>query len=143
MDPKKIQAIVDWLILQNVKQVQSYLGFYNFYRRFIEGFAKIAGPLIRLSKKDALFIQDIDYQEVFKILKKRVTTAPVLIYFDPTKKAYIETDLFDYVTIDMLSQIGDDGKLYLVAFYSHKIIPAEYNYKIYDKELLVIIKSFE
>ena len=143
MDLKKIQAIVDWLIPQNVKQVQSYLGFYNFYRRFIKGFAKIAGPLIRLSKKDASFIQDIDYQKAFKMLKKRVTTAPVLIYFNPTKKAYIETDLSDYVTIGMLSQIGDDGELYLVTFYSRKMIPAEYNYKIYDKELLVIIKSFE
>ena len=77
------------------------------------------------------------------MLKKRVTTTPVLIYFNPTKKAYIETDLSDYVTIGVLSQIGDDGELYLVAFYSRKIILAECNYKIYDKELLVIIKSFE
>ena len=77
------------------------------------------------------------------MLKKRVTTAPVLIYFNPTKKAYIETDLSDYVTIGILSQIGDDGELYPVAFYSRKIIPAEYNYKIYDKELLATIKSFE
>ena len=143
MDTRKIQAIVDWLIPQNVKQVQSYLGFCNFYKRFIKGFTKIAGPLIRLSKKDASFIQDIHYQEVFKILKKRVTTTPVLIYFDPTKKAYIETNLSDYITIGVLSQIGDDGELYLVAFYSRNIILAEYNYKIYDKELLVIIKSFE
>ena len=77
------------------------------------------------------------------MLKKRVTTTPVLIYFDPTKKVYIETDLFDYVTIDILSQIEDDGELYLVTFYSRKIILAKYNYKIYDKELLVVIKSFE
>ena len=67
----------------------------------------------------------------------------MLIYFNPTKKAYIETDLSDYVTIGVLSHIGDDGELHLVAFYSRKIIPAEYNYKIYDKELLAIIKSFE
>ena len=77
------------------------------------------------------------------MLKKRVTTTPILIYFNPTKKAYIETDLSDYVTADILSQIGDDGELYLVTFYSRKIILAEYNYKIYNKELLVIIKSFE
>ena len=77
------------------------------------------------------------------MLKKRVTTIPVLIYFDLTKKAYIETDLSDYATAGMLSQIGDDGELHLIAFYSRKIIPAECNYKIYDKKLLVIIKSFE
>ena len=77
------------------------------------------------------------------MFKKRVTTTPVLIYFNPTKKAYIETDSSDYITAGVLSQIGDDGELYPVTFYSRKIIPAECNYKIYDKELLVIIKSFE
>ena len=65
------------------------------------------------------------------------------MYFDPTKKAYIETDSSDYVTAGVLSQIGDDGELHPVVFYSRKIILAEYNYKIYDKELLAIIKSFE
>ena len=77
------------------------------------------------------------------MLKKRVTTAPVLIHFNPTKKAYIETDLFDYVTAGVLFQIGDDGELHPVTFYSRKMIPAECNYKIYDKELLAIIKSFK
>ena len=65
------------------------------------------------------------------------------MHFNPTKKAYIETDSFDYVTIGVLSQIGDDGELHSVAFYSRKIILAECNYKIYDKELLAIIKSFK
>ena len=77
------------------------------------------------------------------MLKKRVTTAPVLMHFDPTKKAYIETDSSDYITVGVLSQIGDDGELHPVAFYSRKMILAECNYKIYDKELLAIIKSFE
>lgn len=77
------------------------------------------------------------------MLKERVTTAPVLMHFDHTKKAYIETDSSDYVTAGVLSQIGDDGELHPVAFYSRKMLPAECNYEIYDKELLAIIKSFE
>ena len=52
MDPKKVEAIVKWPVPENVKQVQSYLGFANFYRRFIKDFAKIARPLAELTKKE-------------------------------------------------------------------------------------------
>ena len=58
MDPKKIQAIVEWAEPKNVKQVQSFLGFCNFYRRFIEGFTRIADPLHQLTKHGMTFSWD-------------------------------------------------------------------------------------
>jgi transposase InsO family protein len=76
-------------------------------------------------------------------MKERVTTAPVLKHFDRTKEAILETDSSDYVNGGVLSQYGDDGILYPVAFYSKNMAPAECNYEIYDKELLAIIRCLE
>jgi hypothetical protein len=60
MDPKKVQAIVDWEYLNNVKDVRAFLGFANFYRRFIDSFSYLAAPLIALTKKDAKFLFNDD-----------------------------------------------------------------------------------
>jgi hypothetical protein len=76
-------------------------------------------------------------------MKERVTIAPILKHFDRTKEAILETDSSDYVNGGVLSQYGDDGILYPVAFYSNNMAPAECNYEIYDKELLAIIRCLE
>ena len=67
----------------------------------------------------------------------------VLHYFDRSKKAILKTDFSDFVNRGVLSQYNDDGILYPVTFYSKNLIPAEYNYQIYNKELLAIIKCLE
>ena len=72
-----------------------------------------------------------------------MTSAPVLRYFDPAKPAFLETDSSDYVTGGVLSQEDNEGILHPVAFYSYKMVPAECNYEIYNKELLAIVKAFE
>ena len=77
------------------------------------------------------------------MLKKRFTTAPILVHFDFEKECILETDSSDNVSIRILSQYGDDGLLHSVAFFSQKHSPQEINYEIYDKELLAIIKSIE
>jgi hypothetical protein len=69
--------------------------------------------------------------------------APILYYFDPLKKIFVETDILDYVSSGIFSQKNKHGVLYLIIFISKKYNPAEYNYKIYNKELLVIIRYFE
>ena len=70
-------------------------------------------------------------------------SAPALRHFDPTRESYLATDSSDYVNGGILSQKDDDGVLHPVAFYSKKLLPAECNYSIFDKELLAIIKCFE
>jgi hypothetical protein len=52
MSPEKVHTIKTWAPLRSVKHVQQFLGFANFYRRFIEGFSKVARPLTELKKKD-------------------------------------------------------------------------------------------
>ena len=79
----------------------------------------------------------------FLNLKERVTQAPVLAHFDRTRKTVAELDSSDYVNGGVLSQVGDDGELHPVAYFSKTMLPAECNYEIYDKELLAIIRGFE
>lgn len=70
-------------------------------------------------------------------------SAPVLRHFCNTKEIFIEADASDWVSSGILSQKDDEGNLHAVAFMSKKFENAEYNYEIYDKELLAIIRSFE
>ncbi len=143
MDPTKIQAVKDWAIPTNLKEAQGFLGFCNFYRRFIRNFSKIVRPIVQLTKKDVAFEWSTACQMSFLLLKDAVTSAPVLKHFDRTKEAVLETDSSDYVNAGVLSQYDDDGVLHPVAFYSKNLSPAECNYHIYDKELLAIIRCLE
>ncbi|SLM37370.1 hypothetical protein PDIG_11210 [Lasallia pustulata] len=82
MDPKKVQVVVDWSTPTNLKQVQAFIGFRNFYRQFIKGFSKIVGPMLKLTQKGVIFQWTDTCQKSFKLLKQRVVTAPVLQHFD-------------------------------------------------------------
>ena len=78
MDPSKVETVKNWPTPQNVRDVRSFLGFANFYRRFIKGYSKVTEPLTRLTKKDQPFRWDAKHQESFDTLKTSFTTAPVL-----------------------------------------------------------------
>ena len=142
MDPGKVKTILDWPKPKTVKAVQSFLGFANFYRRFIRDYSKVVSPLTALTKKDATFEWTSKADSSFESLKTRFTTAPILRHFDPALAAFLETDASDYAIGSILSQAGEDGMLHPVAFDSRKLAPAELNYAIHDKELLAIVWSF-
>ena len=143
MDPKKIVTIRDWKTPTSVKEVQSFLGLANYYRRFISRFGHIASPLTDLTKKNETFRWTERAQEAFNRLKEAITSEPVLVMFDPTRPVELETDASDYALGAQLGQRDDQGKLHPVAFYSHKLIGAELNYPIYDKEFLAIVNAFK
>ena len=155
MDSEKIEAILKWETPESVKDVQAFLGFANFYRRFISKFSQRTRSLTELTKGEQIttksgkkrtrynvFIWTEDCKKAFEDLKEAFTTAPVLAHYDPSLETWIETDSSDFVTAGVLSQMHD-GVLRPVAYFSKKMTPAECNYMIYDKELLAIIKSFE
>ncbi|SLM38653.1 retrotransposon nucleocapsid protein [Lasallia pustulata] len=143
MDPQKVQAVVDWKIPTCVKDIQAFIGFANFYQRFVQAFSKVVAPLIALVRKDVPFEWIEDCQKAFDLLKKQVTTAPILAHFDPTKEIIVETDASDWVSAGIPSQYSVDNILRPVAFFSKKHSAQEVNYKIYDKELLAVICAFE
>lgn len=143
MDQKKVATVQDWETPQNVKDVQCFLGFASFYRRFIYGYSKVVSPLTALTRKNIKFQWTPSADHAFNKLKEAFVSAPILRHFDPDRKIIVETDASDYVSAAVLSQHDDDGILHPVAFFSGKHSPAECNYEIYDKELLAIIRAFE
>jgi len=129
--------------LNNLFEVQQFLGFCNYYRRFIPKYSEKAEPLTRRTKKDEPFVWELEQQLAFEMMVTAFTTAPALRHFDHEREVIIETDASDYVSAGVLSQRDDEGVLHLVAYYSKKHLPAECNYDIYDKELMAIIKALE
>ena len=92
MDPDKVKAIKEWEAPTIVKGVRSFLGFANFYRRFIQQYSQIVLPLTALTKKDQPFIWSPDTEDSFQYLKRIFTTEPVLAQFDFDKPTRVETD---------------------------------------------------
>lgn len=147
MDPKKVATVLSWQTPRCVKDVQAFLGFANFYRRFIKGFSALAKPLTELTKSDGKksfpLAPDSKAVASFKRLKDAFASAGILAHFDADLETWLETDASDFITAAVLSQMGPDDVLRPVAFLSHKMNPAECNYEIYDKELLAIVRAFE
>jgi len=143
MDPEKIKAIQDWESPKSVRGVQSFLGFANFYRQFIQEYAKIALPISSLVRKDEAFKWTAEAEQAFVRMKKMFVTAPMLKQFDPEQNTILETDASTWSIGGTLMQFDNEGVLRPCAFYSKKNLPAECNYEIYDKEMLAIIRCLE
>lgn len=143
MDDDKVTAIQGWEPPDNVRDLQRFLGFANFYRRFIQGYSTVCIPLNELLRKDIHWKWGRPQQQAFRTLKDAFSTAPTLAYFDYNKEAILETDASNWASGGVLSQKDDEGILRPVAYFSSKHTPAECNYEIYDKELLAIVKCLE
>jgi transposase InsO family protein len=143
MDPEKVAAIQEWTTPKSVFDIQVFLGLANFYRRFVKNYSKIATPLTALLKKNTKFIWSKAAQSAFDELKSRLMSDPILHHFDPAKACVIEPDASDYALGAVCSQYDDNGHLHPIAYYSRKLLPAEINYQIYDKELLAIVSAFK
>ena len=143
MDPTKLSAILEWDPPKTVKQVQSFLGFGNFYRRFIHNYSTIVRPLTELIKKGQDFNWTNKCEEAFQYLKKCFTEAPILRMPDPTEPFQIECDASKVATGAVLRQKGSDGLWHPCAYFSKSFTEAERNYQIYDRELLAIVRALE
>ena len=103
MDQAKLAAILAWPTPHNIKEVQSFLGFANFYRRFILNFSEIISPLTCLTCKDTPFEWEDKQQKAFNELKNAFSSAPILTHFDPNDPIVVETDASDYAIAAMYS----------------------------------------
>lgn len=142
--PEKVAAIKDWPIPKNVKEVQSFLGLANFYRRFVPGFAEKARPLTNLTRKDCQFTWSNGTQKAFDDIKHALINAPVLLVADPSQPFILETDASEFACGAVLAQKKSNDQFpHPIAFISRKFQPAEINYSVHDKELLAIVTAFE
>ncbi|CAI7919746.1 unnamed protein product [Closterium sp. NIES-54] len=120
VDPKKIEAVRTWKTPENVKELQQFLGFANYYNRFVPQYAKIAIPLTNLLKKNTPFKWEDVQQQAMEQLKTALTSAPVLILPDPEKDYVIEADASDQAVGAVLMQ--DQGKgLQPISYLSKKL----------------------
>ena len=141
MDPVKLRGIRDWPTPTTVKQVWSFLGFGNFYRKFISHYSDLAWPLNDLTKKDKKFEWTTECQEAFNILKQWFTEEPVLLMSDQSKPFQIKSDMSKVATGAVLTQLDLNGDWHPVAFMSKMFTNTERKYEIYDRELLGIIQA--
>ena len=143
MDAAKLAGIKTWPAPESVKQVRSFLGFSNFYRKFIGHYAEITKPLTNLTKKDVPFAWTDECQKAFDELKERFLEEPILKMPDTTKQFILETDASKWATGAVIKQIGEDGEMHPCGFISHTLTPPERNYQIYDRELLAVVRAIE
>ncbi|MBW0578096.1 hypothetical protein O181_117811 [Austropuccinia psidii MF-1] len=138
MDQAKVQQILNWPPPRNLKALQSFIGFDNFYCCFIKNYSKKISSLTSFLKKDSHFPLNEESLRKFHQPKEAFTITPILSHFDPSLPTIVETDASDYALNAVPSQISDSER-HPFAFDSCKLLPAELNYKIHDKEFLGIV----
>ena len=142
MDPAKLSTILEWPVPKSIKDVQSFLGFANFYRKFILHYSSLTTPLTTLTRKAVKFTWSAEAEAAFRQLQSSFTSAPILQHFQPELPLTIEADASDFALGCILSQPSAAGVLHPICFYSRKFTAAELNYPIYDKELLAVVEGF-
>jgi len=143
MEKEKIDGVLSWLEPKNVKDIRKFLGLANYYRRFIKDFAQVARLMNMLTRKDVKWVWRESQQKVFDELKGVFTIKPVLVAPDLDKEFRVEADASNYATGGVLSMKCSDNLWRPVAFISKSLSDTKRNYKIHDKEMLVVIRCLE
>jgi len=141
LEDKKVTDIRNWPVPTNLKQMKGFIGFCNFYRRFLKNFSLVARPLHKLDKKDVTWEWKEPQQAAFNKVKDLILLEPCLAHATLDKPFRVETDASNYAYGAMLSQRQEDGKYHPVGFMSKSMVAAERNYDAYDKEALGIVRA--
>jgi len=126
-----------------VKDVRKFLGLANYYRRFIKDFAQVTRPMNMLMRKDVKWQWGVEQQKAFNELKRVFITKLVLVAPDLDKEFRVEADVSNYATGGVLSMKCADEMWKPVTFISKSLSNTERNYKIHNKEMLVVIRCLE
>ncbi|KAL0378600.1 UNVERIFIED_CONTAM: Retrovirus-related Pol polyprotein from transposon [Sesamum radiatum] len=137
-DPSKVKAIMEWRVPKNVTEVRSFLGLAGYYRRFVEGFSIIAGPLTKLLRKGVAFQWTEQCQQSFDELKERLTSTPILVLPSGSGGFVVYTDASKQGLGCVLMQNGK-----VIAYASRQLRPHELNYPTHDLELAAIVHALK
>jgi hypothetical protein len=138
VDPSKVRDVLNNKPPTNVSEIHIFLGLAGYYQRFIEGFSKLAKPMIALLEKNAKFIWSKKCQINFEELKKRLTTTPVLILPDLSKSFSIYCDASRFGLGCVLMQEGR-----VVAYASRQLRKHELNYPTHNLELAAVVHALK
>jgi hypothetical protein len=138
VDPKKVAAILDWKAPKDVRGIKSSIGMTGYYRRFIEGFSKIARPMTALLAKKVEFKWTPACQESFEMLKQKLTTSPVLVLPDVHKPFLVYYDAL-YTRLGCV--LMQERKV--VAYSSRQLKVHEKNYPTHDLELATVVHALK
>ena len=138
-DPAKIEKVAGWPIPTSTKEVQRFLGFASYYRRFIREFSQIAKPLHHLSEKKVPFAWTAECHRAFEQLKEKLVTTPILAYPDFNRPFILDTDASDIGIGAVLSQRDEERRERVVAYASRTLSKAERKYCVTRRELLAVV----
>ena len=138
MEQDKVKVVKEWKVPTKIKEVGSFLGFANFYWRFIQNFSHMTRSLNDLKGKKEWKWKE-EHQQAFNELKDKITSQLVLFLLKREEKIRVEMDASGHAIGGVLSQ-GQKGKWRLIAFLLRTIQLVEKNYEIYDKKLLAIVE---
>ena len=137
-DSAKITAVKEYPVSKTAKDLRSFLGLGGYYRKSIQGYAKISSPLCQLSSKDVPFKWTDACQVAFGKLKMALTTAPFLVIPDFNSHFQLHTDASDTAVRTDSSQ-RRDGQEVVVAYAGRQLNAAERNYMVSEKECLALV----
>ncbi|KAL0192767.1 hypothetical protein M9458_011063, partial [Cirrhinus mrigala] len=145
IDERKVEAIRFWPTPTSIKELQRFLGFSNYYRRFIHNYSSITSPLANLQKGEHKSLSwTPEANQAMITLQQAFTSAPLLIHPDPGRPFVVEVDASTSGVGAILSQQqGTPPRLHPCAFFSKKLSPAKQNYDIGTRELLAIKLALE
>ena len=143
MDPVKLDSIVKWPPPTKVKDVRSFLGFANFYQRFIPDYSNIARLLIDLIKKNIPWQWDTLHDKAFSTLKSLFLSQPTLQLPDPSHSFALAADVSKFASGTILLQTDPNGDWHPCSYLSQSFSSTERNYDIYNRELLAIIRALK
>ena len=155
-DPRKVEAIKQLPYPKTVKQLQSLLGCYNYFSRYIQNFSKIAAPLYRLISRERKFKMLDEDKKALDLLKDSLITKTMLVHFDPDLRRKISVDASDIAVGGILLQEDPDSPYYSretqieniqhwqpIAFFSQKLLKHQLHYSVSEKELLAVLVGIE
>ena len=140
-DPDKISTVADWPRPTSISEVRQFLGFSNYFRRFIASYSNISRPLEEISGKHSKFLWSTEREAAFRRLKSCLLNAPVLHIADCTKPLRVSTDASDFALGGVLEQETVPGSWHPIAFTSRRLTAAEKNYTALERETLAVVHA--
>ena len=143
VNPSKIQVVKTYPVPKTRKQVKSILGLCNYYRRFVQDYAKIAGPLNNLLRKDVDYQWTSDCDKAFNVLKQKLISAPILAFADMQKPFFLSVDASGSAIGYILGQHDSENREVAVSYGGRALRGTELKWNVCERECLALVEAIK